>query len=252
MPAPRRSSIKIAALFVGILALSCRASVEGGAGGFSCSAGLGGESSDALVFRNFTLIDGGDHAPLPKAAMVVEKGRISWVGPEADLKAPSGAKTSDLNGAFVIPGLMNLHAHLGNTIDLVQDSKFHTRQSIEKDLKTYASYGVTTVLSMGTDQDTIFPVRNEQRDAFADTTGAKARPPMARVYTTGQGLMFMGGYGGLAGVNQAVASPEQAATAGQRAAGQGRRLHQAVARRRARDDAENAGSDCDGDYRDGP
>jgi hypothetical protein len=24
-------------------------------------------SSEALVFRNFTLIDGGDHAPLPKA-----------------------------------------------------------------------------------------------------------------------------------------------------------------------------------------
>ena len=214
MPAPRRrNSIKIAALFVGILALSCRASVEGGAGGFSCSAGLGGEASDALVFRNFTLIDGGDHAPLPNAAMVVEKGRISWIGPEADLKAPSGAKTSDLTGAFVIPGLMNLHAHLGNTIDLVQDSKFHTRASIEKDLKTYASYGVTTVLSMGTDQDAIFPVRNEQRAAFSGETPATSRPPMARVYTTGQGLMFKGGYGGLAGVNQPVASPEEATAA---------------------------------------
>jgi imidazolonepropionase-like amidohydrolase len=162
-------------------------------------------SSEALVFRNFTLIDGGDHAPLPKAAMVVEKGRIAWVGPEADLKAPSGAKTSDLNGTFVIPGLMNLHAHLGNTIDLVQDSKFHTRQSIEKDLKTYASYGVTTVLSMGTDQDAIFAVRNEQR-----TNGT---PSKARVYTTGQGLMFKGGYGGLAGVNMPVASPEEATAA---------------------------------------
>src|SRR6185295_16678175 len=154
-----------------------------------------------------------DHAPLPDAAMVVEKGRIFWVGSEADLKAPSGAKTSDLNGAFVIPGLMNLHAHLGNTIDLVQDSKFHTRQSIEKDLKTYVSYGVTTVLSMGTDQDTIFPVRNEQRAAFSGESPSTSRPPMARVYTTGQGLMFMGGYGGLAGVNQPVASPEQAAAA---------------------------------------
>src|SRR6185503_9211540 len=85
--------------------------------------------------------------------------------------------------------------------------------SIEKDLKTYASYGVTTVLSMGTDQDAIFPVRNEQRDAFADATGSKTRPAMARVYTTGQGLVFTGGYGGLAGVNQSVASPEQAAAA---------------------------------------
>ena len=169
--------LKLAALVVGLFALSCSGS--GGVGAVSCSMGSGAPSSDALVFRNFTLIDGGDHAPLPNAAMVVEKGRITWVGPEADLKAPSGAKTSDLNGAFVIPGLMNLHAHLGNTVDLVQDSKFHTRASIEKDLKTYASYGVTTVLSMGTDQDAIFPVRNEQRtafSAFAETPADKAKP----------------------------------------------------------------------------
>jgi imidazolonepropionase-like amidohydrolase len=204
---------KLLILFFGILALSCSGS--GGVGAVSC--GIGTEapgSSDAVVFRNFTLIDGGDHAPVPNAAMVVEKsGRISWVGPEADLKAPSGAPTTDLKGAFVIPGLMNLHAHLGNTVDLVQDSKFHTRASVEKDLKTYASYGVTTVLSMGTDQDTIFPIRNEQRAAFAGESPATARPPMARVYKTGQGLMFKGGYGGLAGVNQAVASPEEAAAA---------------------------------------
>ena len=226
MPEPRRPDaqvrpkadstrlLKIAALFAGILALSCRTSVEGGAGGFSCSAGVGSVSSDSLVFRNFTLIDGGDHAPVPNAAMVVEKsGRISWVGPEADLDTPSGAKTTDLKGAFVIPGLMNLHAHLGNTIDLVQDSKFHTRASVEKDLKTYAAYGVTTVLSMGTDQDTIFPIRNEQRTAFAGESPMSSRPPIARVYTTGQGLMFKGGYGGLAGVNQPVGSPEEAAAA---------------------------------------
>src|SRR5678809_1146310 len=170
-------------------------------------------SGDALVFRNFTLIDGGDHAPVPNAAMVVEKGRVSWVGPGAGLKEPAGATTTDLKGAFVIPGLMNLHAHLGNTIDLVQDSKFHTRESVEKDLKTYAAYGVTSVLSMGTDQDTIFPLRNEQRKAFSGESASTTRPPMARVYTTGQGLVFKGGYGGLAGVNQAVASPEEATAA---------------------------------------
>ena len=215
-------SLKVVALFLGLIALSCSGS--GGIGSVGCSFGPGSEeagSGDALVFRNFTLIDGGDHAPLPDAAMVVEKGRVSSVGPAAEVKAPSGAKTTDLKGAFVIPGLIDLHTHLGNTIDLVQDSKFHTRASVEKDLKTYASYGVTTVLSMGTDQDTIFPIRNEQRSSFARATEDKAGEgvstggprSMARVYTTGQGLMFKGGYGGLAGVNQPVASPEQAAAA---------------------------------------
>jgi imidazolonepropionase-like amidohydrolase len=197
MPAQRRrNAVKLTALFIGLIALSC-------------SAGLGTESSDALVFRNFTLIDGGDHAPLPQAAMVVEQGRISWVGPAAELKAPSGATATDLNGAHVIPGLIDLHTHIGNTVDLVQDSKFHTRPSIEKDLKTYASYGVTTVLSMGTDQDTMFPVRNDQRAAAA----SGGTLSMARVYTAGQGLMLKGGYGGLAGVNTPVSTPEEAVAA---------------------------------------
>jgi len=169
----------------------------------SCSSAGSAPESDALVLRNFTLIDGGDRAPVAQAAMLVDDGRVVWAGPESELKAPDGAEVTDLNGAYVIPGLINVHAHLGNTVDLVQDKKFHTRESVEKDLKTFASYGVTTVVSMGTDQDTIFPVRKEIRDS--------GTPSMARVYTAGQGLMFDGGYGGLAGVNDAVASPEEAA-----------------------------------------
>lgn len=164
-------------------------------------------ASDALVLRNFTLIDGGDHAVLSPAAMVVEAGRVTWVGPQANLEAPEGAPVTDLHGAFVIPGLIDMHAHVGNTVDLVQDKKFHTRESIEKDLKTYASYGVTTIVSMGTDQDTIFPVRNDLRKAASAGQGLS----MTRVYSAGQGLMFEGGYGGLAGVNDAVATPDEAA-----------------------------------------
>jgi imidazolonepropionase-like amidohydrolase len=89
-----------------------------------------------------------------------------------------------------MPGIVNLHAHIGNTVDLTQDAKFYSRKSIEENLRTYALYGVTTVQSLGTDQDLIFQVRNEQRGG---------RPSVARVYTAGQGFVFKGGYGGLAG-----------------------------------------------------
>jgi imidazolonepropionase-like amidohydrolase len=159
-------------------------------------------STDALVLRNFTLIDGTVGPPVPDAAMVVEEGRITWVGRASELQAPAGAATRDLGGGYVIPGLINLHGHVGNTVDLTQDQTFHTRESVEKDLGTYASYGVTTVLSMGTDQDTVFGVRDDQR-----RTG---RPSVARIYTAGQGLMLQGGYGGLAGVNRGVATPDEA------------------------------------------
>lgn len=191
MRAPSRPDVRLFALLV-VAAI-----------GVACgrTAATPSPAGDALVLRNFTLIDGTDRAPVRDAAIVVEGGRITWVGPAADLRAPESATTKDLGGGFLMPGLMDLHGHLGNTVDLVQDRTFHTRESVEKDLSTYAAYGVTTVLSMGTDQDTIFAVRDSQKDG---------RPSMARVYTAGQGLMLRGGYGGLAGVNNAVGSPEEA------------------------------------------
>ena len=143
--------------------------------------------TDAVVFTGFTLIDGTGRAAAPNSAMTVEAGRISWVGPAAELKAPAGATTVDLAGKYVMPGLINLHGHLGNVVGLVQDPKLYTRQSVEHDLGMYASYGVTTVLSLGIYQDLIFDVRNEQR---------KGRPTMARVYTAGLGLVYKDGFGG--------------------------------------------------------
>jgi imidazolonepropionase-like amidohydrolase len=162
------------------------------------AVGLHGE---VKAFRNFTLIDGTGKAPSPSSAMIVDNGRITWVGPDAQLKSPAGAIVVDLAGKFVMPGIINLHGHLGNTIDLQQDARFYTPESVRKNLATYASYGVTAVLSMGTDQDAIFTIRDAQR---------AGRPSVARVFTAGQGLIFTGGYGGLAGVTSGVATPAEA------------------------------------------
>jgi imidazolonepropionase-like amidohydrolase len=153
--------------------------------------------AEVKVLKNFTLIDGTGHQPVARAAMIVDSGRIRWIGSVGQLKSPASAETIDLTGKYVMPGIIDLHTHIGNTVDLQQSAKFFTRENIEKDLNTYASYGVTTVLSMGTDQDLIFRIRAEQR---------AGRPQQARVYTAGQGFIFKGGYGGLEGVNQGVAT----------------------------------------------
>jgi len=86
-----------------------------------------------------------------------------------------------------MPGIINVHGHVGNTVDMSQNPKFFTRENIEKNLRTYASYGVTTILSLGTDQDLIFQIRDEQR---------AGRPAFARIYTAGQGFTIKGGVGG--------------------------------------------------------
>jgi len=155
----------------------------------------------ATVLRDFTLIDGTGRAPVPSSALIIDDGRISWVGPVSKLQAPAGATVVNLGGKFVLPGLIDNHVHVGLVHDLAQDIKFYSRELVEQQLRIYAAYGVTAVQVLGTDKDAIFEVRAQQR---------KSQNDMARVYTSGQGLVFKGSYGGVAGLNQPVANPAEA------------------------------------------
>ena len=154
--------------------------------------------AEVKVFKNITLIDGTGRGAATERAMIVNNGRIAWVGPVAQLAAPSGAEVIDFQGKYVMPGMIGLHVHLGVTEGLTQDAKFFTPENVEKNLKTYASYGVTSVVSMGTDKDSIFSIRDRQR--------ATGRPGETRVLTAGQGFVFKGGYGGVPGINQGISS----------------------------------------------
>ena len=104
-----------------------------------------------------------------------------------------------------MPGIVDLHGHVGNTKGLNQDRSYFTRESVIENLRTYAMYGVTTTTSMGTDEDTMIEYRDERnRNAFQS----------ARVLTALQGFTTMGGYPttapGVKGVAQETASASQA------------------------------------------
>jgi imidazolonepropionase-like amidohydrolase len=161
--------------------------------------------AETRVFKGFTLIDGTGAPAKPAQAMIVADGRITWLGPVAQLKAPSGAQVIDFSGKYVIPGLIDDHVHLGAVIGLKQSADNETEQNVEHDLRTYASYGVTTVQSMGTDKDFVLKKRDQQR--------ATGRPRESRIFSAGQGFVFQGGYGGLVGVTPTLASMDQAKNA---------------------------------------
>ncbi len=170
----------------------------------ACTAGAG--FAETKVLQGFTLIDGNGRRPVSPAAMIVNDGRIQWVGPQSQLKMPAGAESIDLTGKYVMPGIINLHGHVGNTLDLDQGAKFATRENVEKQLAMYASYGVTSVASMGTDQAAVIQVRAEQR---------AGRPHATRVFSAGRGFTGPDGYPthtpGMEGVPFEVSSPEQVA-----------------------------------------
>ncbi len=175
-------AVRVVAVFLGLAALSVA-------------------QAATTVLTGFTLIDGTGRPPAPDSALIFENGRISWVGSRKSLKLPSGATVVDVTGKFVTPGLIDNHVHVGLVHDLAQDINFYSRELVEQQLRLYAAYGVTAVQVLGTDTDVIFGIRADQRKAPSD---------MARVYTAGQGLVFKGSYGGVAGLNKPVANPTEA------------------------------------------
>jgi len=157
--------------------------------------------AETTVLTHFTLIDGTGRAPAADQSLVMTDGRITWVGKSTALKAPVGAATEDLTGKYLLPGLIDSHVHLGLVDGIKQDLKYQTPDSIETQLHLYAAYGITSVQTLGTEQDLIFPIRNAER---------ATRPDMARVFTVGQGVVFKGSYGGVPGLDQSVATPQEA------------------------------------------
>ncbi|HWI85230.1 MAG TPA: amidohydrolase family protein [Sphingomonas sp.] len=158
-------------------------------------------SAETTVLRHFTLIDGTGRGPVADQALTIVDGRLSWVGPSAKVKVPHGATVENLAGKYVLPGLIDSHVHLGLVNGIAQDLKYQTPENVEKQLHLYAAYGITSVQTLGTEQDLIFPIRDAER---------AARPDMARVFTAGQGVVFKGSYGGAPGLEQQVATPEEA------------------------------------------
>jgi imidazolonepropionase-like amidohydrolase len=112
------------------------------------------------AFTGARVIDGTDRAPIDNATILVRGGKIVAVGPAAGVTIPAGAQRVPLAGKTVIPGLVNAHGHVGNTEGLEQGH--YSAENVLRDLRTYASDGVTTVFSLGDDQDAGIRARDAQ------------------------------------------------------------------------------------------
>jgi imidazolonepropionase-like amidohydrolase len=161
-------------------------------------------SAQVTLLQNVTLIDGTGRPPFTDVSILMAGGRIRDIG--GNLKVAGGATVVDLKGKTVMPGIMNLHAHVGVTKGLAQAKENFTQDNIESQLRNYASYGVTTVVSMGSDVDPALMVRIRDRQRGGQVNGA-------RVYSAGRGFTGIKGYPSILPGNQGV--PFEVATAAQ-------------------------------------
>lgn len=118
------------------------------------------------AFTGARVIDGTDRPPIENATILVRDGRITSIGPAARVVIPDGAVRTPLPGKTIIPGLVNAHGHVGNTVGLEQGH--YSAENVARDLHTYAVYGVTTVFSLGDDQAAGIAARDVQRSPALD------------------------------------------------------------------------------------
>ena len=171
----------------------------------------------AYIFTHATVLDGtADMEPRPNATVVVnDEGRIAAIGAAEEIVPPANAQEIDLKGAYLVPGLVNLHVHLcgsgkptsagaaGDLIDKVVGNPlgmWYLRRIIKKHAQQQLASGVTTVRSVG---DPGF-ADADVRDAI---NAGKYQGP--RLLTSGVGVTVPNGHG--AGLFAHIAkTPEQA------------------------------------------
>ena len=116
-----------------------------------------GAAAQVTVLTGATVIDGTGAPAQKESTIVMENGRIRDMGPSAKILISAGAAVMDLNGKFIVPGIINAHGHVG--------------AKTEPQLRQYALYGVTTATSMQTDPDEVVQVREAQKRG--DLRGAR-------------------------------------------------------------------------------
>ncbi|HEY2378759.1 MAG TPA: amidohydrolase family protein [Gemmatimonadaceae bacterium] len=69
-------------------------------------------SEPVVALTNVTVIDGTGAAAKPHQTIVIRGEKIAAVGAASSVTVPQGARTIDLSGQTVIPGLIGMHDHL--------------------------------------------------------------------------------------------------------------------------------------------
>ena len=137
---------------------------------------LQGQSPEAIMLKNVTLIDGSGRPAQKNMNVLLKEGKIVSISKDA---AKSNARVIDLSGKTIMPLLINVHGHLGMSKGTTIGPENFSREQIAKELERYQSYGVGTVVSMGMDKELIFSIRDDSRSG---------KLPGAVVYTAGYGF----------------------------------------------------------------
>ncbi|MFN0178509.1 MAG: amidohydrolase family protein [Gemmatimonadales bacterium] len=147
-----------------------------------------------VALQGVRLVDGTGRGPVEDQTILVERGRITWVGPSGKARIAPGTRTLELTGHTVIPGMVGLHNH--TFYGGAQWPYVHQPVSAPR---LYLAAGVTTIRTTGS----MAPYQDLILKRAIDR-GELVGP---RMYVTGP---YITGPGGNHGIMHEVTTPEAA------------------------------------------
>lgn len=141
--------------------------------------------AEAIIFDHVTLVDGTGGTPQPDMSVAIDDGKFVAVTPTVAAAKLKGRRV-DATGRWMIPGLMDVHIHLGGP--------YNPEKKHDQGVQALASFlysGVTTVYDAGNDARFILTLRDEER-------AGKILSP--RILATGNLVTYPGSHGSAMGV----------------------------------------------------
>ena len=139
-----------------------------------------------------TIVDLAGKAPIENAVIVVEGDRIAAIGAADKVNIPEDAEQIDAKGTWLIPGLMNMHVHLGLVLpgkmkaELQGESEAALALRMAANARDSLQAGVTTIRLTGdrghADLDLMRAINKGQVDG-------------PRIFSAGEELSITAGHG---------------------------------------------------------
>lgn len=152
----------------------------------ACLFGFSTALAQPVALTGARIIDGTGAAEIYPGTLIMDQGKIIAIGSTTDIQIPEGAQVIALDGKTLMPGLVNAHGHAGGVRGL--ESGHYSEENLLRQLSLYASYGVTSVVSLGDDEEAGFRLRDTQNHADLDRARLFVAGPVLNPATAAQAL----------------------------------------------------------------
>jgi len=125
-------------------------------------------AGETILLRNATIIDGTGAPPQAKTDILIRNGRIARI--DRGIESPQYAHVIDASGKYVIPGLIDMHAHIAGDVlnEKGEPGDRWNREIALSFLRTFTKFGVTTIRDPGAITADALLLRKQLRDGKVD------------------------------------------------------------------------------------